>query len=68
MAAYIQRERYENALLDCSDGTLTEYRKDDTKTYSIQDILKRWDGVSGVSLTIERQLEILPPELGCVSA
>lgn len=62
MAFQQKSERYERAMLDCSDMTLTEYGKDSVKTYSIEEILKRWDGVPDIILTIERRVELPPTE------
>lgn len=45
MAFCEKREKYAQATIDLSDGTLTEFYPDGTKTFNIDDILKRWDGV-----------------------
>lgn len=62
MAFCEKRERYAQATIDLSDGTLTEFYPDGTKTFNIDDILKRWDGVPNITLTIERRTELLPAE------
>ena len=62
MAFYEKREKYAQATLDLSDGTLTEFYPDGTKTFNIDDILKRWDGVPNITLTIERRTELSPVE------
>ena len=61
MAVQECREVYSHATIDCSDMTLTEYHKDDTKTYGIIEILKRWDGVPDIEIEI-RQRITLPAE------
>lgn len=62
MAFYEKREKYAQATIDLSDGTLTEFYPDGTKTFNIDDILKRWDGVPNITLTIERRTELSPAE------
>ncbi len=62
MAFYEKREKYTQATIDLSDGTLTEFYPDGTKTFNIDDILKRWDGVPNITLTIERRTELSPAE------
>ena len=54
MADFEQRERFDNAIIDRSDMTITEYTDCDTKCYDLMNLLKRWDGVVGINLTIER--------------
>lgn len=62
MAFCEKREKYAQATIDLSDGTLTEFYPDGTKTFNIDDILKRWDGVPNITLTIERRTELSPAE------
>ncbi len=62
MAFCEKREKYAQATIDLSDGTLTEFYPDGTKTFNIDDILKRWDGVPNITLTIERRTELSPVE------
>ena len=61
MAVQESREIYSHATIDCSDMTLTEYRPDDTRTYNIMEILKRWDGVPDIEIEI-RQRKSLPAD------
>ncbi len=61
MAVQERREMYAHAIIDCSDMTLTEYQKDDAKTYGIVEILKRWDGVPDIEIEI-RQRSTLPTD------
>jgi hypothetical protein len=62
MAFTEKREQYKNAVLDLSDKTLTEYGCDEVRVYSIEEILKRWDGVPDIVLTIERRVDLPPTE------
>lgn len=58
MAKRTKTETFKNAIIDMDDMTITETFKDDSKTYNIMDILKEWDNIDGVSLTIKRDAEI----------
>lgn len=49
---------FKNAVIDKSEGTITEFTKDDTKTYSIDKLLEDWDGIEGISLTIKQDNDI----------
>lgn len=62
MAIHEDCERYLHATIDLMDGTLTEFYPDCIKTFSVADILKRWDGVPDITITIERRTELLPEE------
>lgn len=55
MAVQEKREQYSHAVIDCSDMTLTELRSDSARTYSIMEILKRWDGISDIEIEISRR-------------
>lgn len=58
MAFQELREQFTNATIDCSDGTLTEFQNDKVSTYSIEEILKRWNGISNITLIIERRMDL----------
>lgn len=62
MAFQEKREQYTNAMIDCSDGILTEFHRDSVSSFSIAEILKRWDGVPDITLTIERRTNLPPSE------
>lgn len=47
-----------NATISLEDGTVTEYTKDETRTYNIRKILEDWDQVDGVSITIKQDDEV----------
>nr|DAL75257.1 MAG TPA: YonK protein [Caudoviricetes sp.] len=47
-----------NATINLEDETVTEYTKDETRTYNIRKILKDWDQVDGVSITIKQDDEV----------
>ena len=58
MASQVKQERYKNAVIDCSDMTLTEYDKDEARTYNLNEILARWDGVANIRLSIQQREEL----------
>ena len=60
MSMVVKSESFENAIIDTSDMTITEYDTDSVRTYSLLELLKRWDGVT---LTIRRSIQ-LPPDDG----
>lgn len=53
---------FKNAIIDTKDGTITEFTKDETNVYNLQDVLAEWDGVEGISITIQNTSEIPPVE------
>ena len=61
MADFERRERFDNAVIDMKDLTITEFTDSETRCYDLMSLLKRWDGVVGIALTIERQVP-LPPD------
>lgn len=61
MADFERRERFENAVIDMKDLTITEFTNSETRCYDLMSLLKRWDGVVGIALTIERKVP-LPPD------
>ncbi len=63
MSMVVKSESFENAIIDTSDMTITEYDTDSVRTYSLLELLKRRDGVVGVTLTIRRSIQ-LPPNDG----
>lgn len=52
MADFERRERFENAVIDMKDLTITEFTDNETRCYDLMSLLKRWDGVVGITLTI----------------
>lgn len=61
MASVVKSENFENATIDINDMTITEYGRDDTKSYSLLELLKRWDGIPNITLSV-RKIETLPPD------
>ena len=54
----IWRLPFKNAVIDVTEGTITEFTKDDTKVYSLKKFLKDWDGIEGISITVKQDDEI----------
>jgi hypothetical protein len=55
-------ETYSKAKIDKEAGTITEYLKDETNVYSIQELIDRWDGIEGITLSIKKDDTIKPIE------
>lgn len=58
MAKYNKTITYTKAVIDKDAGTITEYLKDGENVYFIENILKEWDGVEGISITIKKDREL----------
>ncbi len=54
MAKVAKSVSFEKAQIDMKDHTITEYLKDETNTYKLDDILKDWDGVDGITFSIKQ--------------
>lgn len=50
--------RLKNATIDLDNGTVTESSKDDVKVYRLANILKEWNNVDGVSITITKDDDV----------
>lgn len=60
MADTTKIECFENAIIDINDMTITEYKDDCINSYSISEILKRWNGVVGIKVLIEHVVPLVP--------
>ncbi|MBC5688200.1 YonK family protein [Mediterraneibacter sp. NSJ-55] len=58
MAKFTKSTTFKNAVIDLDEETITEFTKDDTRVYSLKKLLKDWDGVEGISITIKQDDEI----------
>lgn len=58
MAKFTKSTAFKNAVIDVTEGTITEFTKDDTKVYSLKKFLKDWDGIEGISITVKQDDEI----------
>lgn len=61
MADILHQEMFDHAIIDARDRTITEYKENGAMCYSFDELLKRWDGVAGIRLTIQRCIP-LPPD------
>lgn len=52
MAEATRSERFTNAVIDAGSMTITEVAADAMKTYSLEELLERWNGLNNVTLTI----------------
>lgn len=55
MAKQIQSISFTNATIDVAADEIAEFRKDDILTSRLSEVLKQFDGIEGVSLTIKRE-------------
>ncbi len=58
MAQKVYSIAFKNATIDTTDDTITEYLKDETKTYSLSGVLKDFDGIDGLTVTIKQADEM----------
>ena len=58
MAKESKSVSFKNATINKEDMTITEFTKDDSKTYSLENVIADWDGIDGVSLTIKQDNDI----------
>lgn len=63
MAIRERREEYSHAIIDTSDMTVTEYAHDGIRTYSIREILERWNGIPDIEINIRHKTD-LPADEG----
>lgn len=49
---------FKNATISKEDMTITEYTKDDSKTYSLEKVIADWDGIDRISLTIKQDDDV----------
>ena len=53
----IKSVSFRNAVVDVENMKITEYTKDDQYEFNLLDVLKDWDQVEGISLTIRKENE-----------
>jgi hypothetical protein len=59
MAKFSTNVNFKHALLDLEEGTITEFTKEDTKTYRILDELRKFEGSERfIDLTIKEAKDI----------
>lgn len=62
MAIREQREEYSHATIDTSDMTVTEYTFDGVRTYDIEEILERWNGIPDIEINIRQKVDLQTDE------
>ena len=49
---------FNNACIDSQNMIITETTKEDFAEYNLQEVLNKWHGIEGVSLSIKRNTDI----------
>ena len=49
---------FKNAVIDKTEGTITEFTKDDTKVYSLDKLIEDWDGIEGISIVMKKDADV----------
>lgn len=60
MAKTTKAVSFKNAVINTEDMTITEINKDDSVEYDLLTVLKDWNGIEGISLTIKFDDELKP--------
>lgn len=58
MAKQSKSVSFKNATINFDEMTILECTKDDEKIFSLEKVLKDWEGIDGISLTIKYDDEI----------
>lgn len=58
MAKRTKSVSFKNAVISKDDMMITEYIKDDTRSYNLLNLIEEWNGVEGISLTIKQDDDI----------
>lgn len=61
MAKETKSIAFSNATIDLADDTITEYKKDSMTVSCLSEVLKAWDGVGGISLSIRTDENVQVP-------
>lgn len=57
MAQSVQSITFNNCYIDTDDWTITEVRKDDSVVHALDAVLENWNGIHGLTLSIQRGVE-----------
>ena len=60
MADFERRERFDYAVIDMKDLTITAFTDSENRGYDLMSLFKRWGGVVGIALTIDRKIPCPP--------
>lgn len=58
MAKSCKSEKYTKAIINLEDKTITEITKDNCIIYSLEELLKRWDGIENINISFSTDEEI----------
>ena len=58
MAERTYYDCYSNAIIDISDMTITEFKKDCVKSYNVLDVLRGWSNIPGIKLELTRVVDM----------
>lgn len=49
---------FKNATINAEEMTITEYTKDDQYVFDLSEILKTWNQIDGITITIKKDEEV----------
>lgn len=53
---------FKNAVIDMRERTITEFLKDEVKTYDLDHVLSDWEGIDGINFTIQQTTDLQAKE------
>lgn len=60
MASTQMKENFKNATIDLEKSVIVEETKDGVLVYDLQSVLKRWDKIEGLTISIGKNADIEP--------
>jgi hypothetical protein len=64
MARMSKSMNFKNCTLSLEDMTLVEIGKDTSEEFDLMEVLKQWDGVEGLSISIKKDKNLVVAEAG----
>lgn len=55
-------DKFTNAMIDVEKDVVVEVHKDGVSVFSLSSLLDKWNGIEGVSLTVQKTSEIQPDD------
>lgn len=55
-------DKFTNAMIDVEKDVVVEVHKDGVSVFSLSALLDKWNGIEGVSLTVQKTSEIQPDD------
>lgn len=62
MAKTNMSDKFTNAMIDVEKDVVVEVHKDGVSVFSLSSLLDKWNGIEGVSLTVQKTSEIQPDD------